>query len=125
MVSNFEDLVIWQNAHKLVLDIYRISSKFPAKESFSLTDQLRRSALSVSANIAEAHGRFHYLDKIKFLFNARGSIEETRNHLIVAKDLAYIEIKEFDILNSEYKGLVIGLNRFISAIRNKSNQKSS
>lgn len=120
MALSFEDLIIWQNAHKLVLEIYKLSSKFPQKETFSLTDQLRRSALSVSANIAEAHGRFHYLDKIKFLFNARGSIEETRNHLIVCRDLGYIKVEEFDILNTEYKGLVMGLNKFISAIRNKS-----
>lgn len=124
MALSFEDLIIWQNAHKLVLKIYRVSSKFPARESYSLTDQLRRSALSISANIAEAHGRYHYLDKIKFLFNARGSIEETRNHLIVCKDLGYVTEKEFDILNTEYKGLVIGLNKFISAIRNKSINKS-
>lgn len=124
MALNFEDLIVWQNAHKLVLEIYRISSKFPARESYSLTDQLRRSALSISANIAEAHGRFHYLDKIKFLFNARGSLEETRNHLIVCKDLGYITEEEFDILNSAYKGLTIGLNKFISAIRNKSISKS-
>jgi four helix bundle protein len=120
MALNFEDLIVWQNAHKLVLEIYKISAKFPPNESYSLADQLRRSALSVSANIAEAHGRYHYLDKVKFLFNARGSIEETRNHLIVAKDLNYIKETEFDILNTQYKGLVMGLNKFISSIRNKS-----
>lgn len=124
MALSFEDLKIWQNAHKLVLEIYKVSVKFPARESYSLTDQLRRSAISVSANIAEAHGRYHYLDKIKFLFNSRGSIEETRNHLIICKDLGYIEENEFDILNTEYIGLAIGLNKFISAIRNKSINKS-
>jgi four helix bundle protein len=120
MAVGFEDLKIWQNAHRLALDIYNISSKFPAKESFVLQDQIRRSALSISANIAEAHGRFHYLDKIKFLYNSRGSIEETRNHLIVAKDLKYISDEEFDILNTTYKGLGIGLNKFITSIRNHS-----
>ena len=120
MAVGFEDLKIWQNAHRLALDIYNISSKFPAKESFVLQDQIRRSALSISANIAEAHGRFYYLDKIKFLYNSRGSIEETRNHLIVAKDLKYISDEEFDILNTTYKGLGIGLNKFITSIRNHS-----
>lgn len=115
---NFEDLHIWQEAHRLMLEIYKITSKFPKSESFGLTDQLRRSALSVSANIAEAHGRHHYLDKVKFLYNARGSLDETRSHLMTAKDLKYIDIKTFTELNNYYLGLIKGLNAFISKVKN-------
>ena len=119
MPLNFEDLKIWQEAHRLMLEIYRLSSKFPKSESYGIIDQLRRAALSVTANIAEAHGRHHYLDKAKFLYNARGSIEEVRSHLMASKDLKYITKEEFYKLNEEYLGLIRGLNAFIRAIKNR------
>lgn len=119
MPLNFEDLKVWQEAHRLMLEIYRITSNFPKNESYALTDQLRRAAISVAANIAEAHGRHHYLDKTKFLFNARGSIEETRSHLMASRDLKYIKQKDFEKLNVDYIGLTKGLNSFISAIKSK------
>lgn len=119
MPLNFEDLRIWQEAHRLMLDIYTRTSLFPKTETYSLTDQIRRSALSVSANIAEAHGRHHYLDKVRFLYNARGSIEETRSHLIAARDLHYINNNIFDKINNDYFCLIRGLNAFIIKIKNK------
>ena len=119
MPINFENLKIWQEAHRLMLEIYKFTSKFPKSEAYSLVDQIRRSALSVPANIAEAHGRYHYLDKAKFLYNARGSIDETRSHLMATKDLQYISRSDFDKLNEEYLGLIRGLNAFITAIKNR------
>ena len=119
MPINFENLKIWQEAHRLMLEIYKLSSRFPKTESYCLRDQLRRAALSVPANIAEAHGRYHYLDKAKFLYNARGSIDETRSHLMAARDLKYIDQLNFDKLNIEYLGLIKGLNAFITAVKNR------
>ena len=89
MPISFEDLKIWKESHRLMLKVYQLTSTFPRSETYALTDQLRRAALSVSANIAEAHGRYHYLDKIKFLFNARGSLEEVRSPLMAARELKY------------------------------------
>ncbi|HLB95423.1 MAG TPA: four helix bundle protein [Patescibacteria group bacterium] len=119
MAMGFEDLKVWQKAHRLMLEIYKLTAKFPRSECYSLIDQLRRAAISVCANIAEAHGRHHYLDKTKFLYNARGSIEETRSHLMAARDLEYIPLEDFKRLNIDYIGLTKGLNNFISAIKNK------
>ncbi|MBM2821067.1 MAG: ribosomal protein [Candidatus Berkelbacteria bacterium] len=120
MPLSFENLIIWQKAHKFMLEIYRISTCFPPRETYSLIDQIRRAALSVPANIAEAHGRKHYLDKAKFLLNARGSAEEVRSHLMAARDLKYMSVKEFDQLNEGYIYLIKQINSFISVLRQKS-----
>ncbi len=122
MPLSFEDLTIWQKAHKLLLIVYKETAKFPVRETYSLVDQLRRAALSIPANIAEAHGRKHYLDKAKFLLNARGSIEEVRSHLMAAKDLKYMNINTFNMLNEDYIYLIKQVNSFISVLKRKSNQ---
>jgi four helix bundle protein len=121
MAIGFEDLRVWQEAHRLMLKVYKITTLFPKTEMYSLTDQVKRSALSAPANIAEAHGRHHYLDKAKFLYNARGSADETRSHLMAAKDLTYLDKNEFDIINQEYIDLLKSLNSFIQAIKNRAN----
>ena len=71
-IKNFRDLKVWQDAHKLALKIYSETNKFPKTEQFSLTDQMRRFASSVGANIAEGFGRYHFKDKIRFYQQARG-----------------------------------------------------
>jgi four helix bundle protein len=70
---SFQDLKVWQMAHKAVLQIYRLTESFPGKESFRLTDNLLRAAISVPNNIAEGRGRYSNNDFIKFLIIARGS----------------------------------------------------
>jgi four helix bundle protein len=86
---NFQDLVVWQKAHGLVLEIYRLSRKFPREETYGLTSQLRRSAVSIPANIAEGFKKKGRNDKLRFLNIAQGSLEETRYYLILAGDLEY------------------------------------
>ena len=81
MAANFEDLRIWQVGESLVIKIYSITGKFPKSEFYNLTSQLRRAAVSVPANIAEAMGRYHNAESIHFIFNARGSAEEVRSLL--------------------------------------------
>lgn len=88
--KSFEALEVWQKAHELTLEIYKISDAFPPKEQFRLTNQLCRAMSSVPANIAEGKGRYSDKDYLRFLYIARGSLEETRYHLILAKDLGYI-----------------------------------
>lgn len=89
-IRSFEDLEAWQIAHNLVLEIYQITKKFPKEELYGIVSQLRRAALSITSNIAEGFSRYHYNDKIRFYYNARGSASEARNCLILAKDLGYI-----------------------------------
>jgi four helix bundle protein len=87
--QNFQDLLVWRKAHEFVLGIYRFSSGFPASELYGLTNQLRRAAVSIPANIAEGFRKRGPKDKIRFLNTAEGSLEESRYYLILAKDLGY------------------------------------
>jgi len=118
---SFEQLVVWQRGHELVLSIYNVTKKFPREEIFSLTDQLRRAASSVTANIAEGFGKISTRDKLRFYNMAQGSLEETRNHLILAHDLHYITEEESRLLNDKARLVSITLNRYCQAlIRNTS-----
>lgn len=86
---SFQDLVVWQKAHDFVLEIYRYTENFPKQEIYGLTSQLRRSAVSIPANIAEGFKKRGVRDKIRFLNIAQGSLEESRYYLILASDLSY------------------------------------
>ena len=85
--KSFKDLIVWQKAHQWVLDTYRLTDSFPAREQFGLTSQLRRAAISIPANIAEGFKKRGNLDKARFYNIAQGSIEECRCYLISARDL--------------------------------------
>ncbi|MFU8842397.1 MAG: four helix bundle protein [Bacteroidales bacterium] len=87
------DLTVWQKAHELVLLVYQFSDHFPKKEIFGLTSQLRRSTVSVAANIAEGFKKRGKPDKMRFMNIAQGSLEETRYYLILANDLKYGDTK--------------------------------
>jgi len=124
MAKSFRELKIWQLAHELMLGIYKLTENFPSSEKYNLTQQLRRAALSVPTNIAEAHGRFHYADSNNFLINARGSAQEVRSLLSACKDLQKIGLPEelFSQLDQKYEGLVKGINAFINANRKLANR---
>ncbi len=91
MGESFENLKMWQKAHALMLFVHcEVVPLLPKEEKWDLADQIRRSSKSVGANIAEGYGRFYYKDRVRFCYNARGSLTETESHLINAKDLGYI-----------------------------------
>ena len=90
MAKSFRDLEIWQEGYELAIGVYNIAKNFPKEEIFSLVDQVKRSSVSVCANIAESFGRYHVNDKIQLLIVARGSIYETMSHLTIAFGLRYI-----------------------------------
>jgi four helix bundle protein len=87
--QKFQDLVVWQKAHALVLAIYRLTSTFPKHELFGLSSQMRRAAVSVPANIAEGFKKKGPADKARVLNIAQGSLEELRYYLILSNDLGY------------------------------------
>ena len=87
--KSFQDLIVWQKAHKLVLEVYRFSSSFPKTETYGLLSQLRRASVSVPANIAEGFKKRSLADKVRFLNIAQGSLEECRYYFILAEDLEY------------------------------------
>jgi len=87
---SFHDLVVWQRSHSLVLRVYQLTANFPKHELFGLTSQMRRSAVSVPANIAEAFSKRSKADKARMLNISQGSLEELRYYFILAGDLKYL-----------------------------------
>jgi four helix bundle protein len=85
----FRDLIVWQKAHQFVLAVYPFTAAFPKQETYGLSIQMRRAAVSIPANIAEGFRRRGKADKARFMNIAEGSIEECRYYLILAKDLGY------------------------------------
>lgn len=95
-IQSFTDLNAWKEGHKLVLNIYQISKHFPREEIFGLTSQIRRASVSITSNIAEGFCRQSYKEKIQFYSIAHGSLTETQNQLLIAKDIGYINLDEFN-----------------------------
>jgi four helix bundle protein len=93
-INSFKDLKIWQKGMEIVSDIYILSKKFPKEELFSLTSQLRRSAISIPSNIAEGFKRFHNKEYKQFLFITLGSCAELETQIIISKELKYIDENE-------------------------------
>jgi len=87
--KSFEELIVWQKAHQLVLSIYKFTDNFPKSEIYGLTLQLRRAAVSIPANIAEGFKKKTKPDKARFMNIAQGSLEECQYYLILTKDLGY------------------------------------
>ena len=89
----FQDLIVWQKGHALVLSIYGLTKQFPKSELFGITSQLQRSAVSIPANIAEGFKKRTNADKARYLNIAQASLEETRYYLILVNDLRYCQSK--------------------------------
>ena len=89
-IKGFEDLKVWQKSHELVLEVYKVTQRFSNEEKFGLTSQIRRSAVSVAANIAEGSKRQHLKEYIQALYIAQGSLSETNYYLLLARDLKYL-----------------------------------
>ena len=87
----FEDLNAWQLAGRLMNECHQLADGLPGKERYDLAPQIRRSSKRVMANIAVGYGRYHYLDRLRFFCFARGSLNDTINHTIIASDLKYID----------------------------------
>jgi len=97
-IRAFTDLFVWQEGHKLVILVYEQTKRFPKEELYSLTDQMKRAASSVTSNIAEGFGRQGFKEKIQFYYLAQGSLTELKNQFLIAKDVGHLTDKEYDIL---------------------------
>jgi four helix bundle protein len=95
-VRDFRDLVVWQRARELAGATHRLTAGFPADERFGLTPQMRRASVSVMANIAEGNGRLHRAEYRRFLSTANGSLRELQSHLMLARDLGYVDARIAD-----------------------------
>lgn len=97
-IQSFTDLETWKESHKLVIMIYQISKKFPKEELFALTSQIRRAAISINSNIAEGFSRNTLKDKTQFYCISLGSLTEIQSQLMIARDLKYISLNDFEQL---------------------------
>ena len=121
--QSFEKLKTWHKAHRLMLDVHkRLIPLLPKEEKYDLADQLRRSSKSVSANIAEGAGRYYYMDNVRFCYNARGSLDETLNHLIAAHDLEYCPASMYEELRGQIEEIRRLLNGYITWLKAKMNR---
>ncbi|NCO88853.1 four helix bundle protein [Candidatus Roizmanbacteria bacterium CG2_30_33_16] len=117
-IKSFRDLYVWQKAHLLALNIYKIVNEFPKSELYGLSSQLKRAVISVTSNIAEGFARRSKKEKIQFYFISLGSITEIENQLILAKDLRYLSEKIFDELFIQSDEIAKMINGLIKSIKN-------
>ena len=99
-MADFRQLKVWQKAHEVTLDVYRVTQQFPKSELYGLTSQMRRAAISIGSNIAEGRGRDGDGEFRRFIQIACGSVAELEYQLLVAKDLGYAPTAECENLNS-------------------------
>jgi four helix bundle protein len=116
-ITSWKDLEVWQLAHHSVLRIYAVTKSFPAAEGYRLVDQLCRAAASVPANIAEGKGRNSLKEYLQFLSIARGSVEELKYFLLLARDLTYMTEQDYAELSDTYDQAGKMLNGLMSSLR--------
>ena len=101
MAGNHKDLIAWQKAMGLVLNVYKCTKHFPREETYGLVSQMRRAAVSIPSNIAEGRGRFTGKEMSQFLINARGSLLELETQIEIARALEYIAKQEAENLTEQ------------------------
>ena len=119
--QNFQDLIVWQEAYKLTLMVYKLCKKFPEDERYGLTSQLKRAIVSVTSNIAEGFGRVGNKEKDNFYSIASGSLTESENQIIIAKGIGYIS-------EDDYKGVMeqfIKTHKLLYGLRKVNREKGA
>ena len=114
--QSFEQLIVWQKAHSYVLAIYKITKQYPKEELFCSVNQMRRAAASITANIAEGYAKISSKDKLRFYNISQGSLEETRNFIILSKDLGYITLQDKEQLGIQAAEISRLLNAYCIAL---------
>ena len=117
--QTFEDLEVYQVGREFRKAMYRAARRLPQEEKFGLTSQIRRAAVSLTNNIAEGHGRFHFLEQIKFMLQSRGSLEELLDDLNVCADEEYLPVREIQSLKQEAWRLHKLINGYIRFLRRR------
>ena len=112
-IKDFKDLDVWQVAREFRSEMYKVAGKLPDVEKFALGTQIRRAAISVTANIAEGFGRFGYQENAQFCRQARGSVFELRDHLTTCVDQRHISLQEGERLDAIAKRTAQLLNGYL------------
>jgi four helix bundle protein len=124
-VMNLDKLEVWVRAKDFALVIYNeVVPHLPADEKWNLTQQLKRAAQSIPANIAEGHGRYHFLDNVRFCYMARGSLVEVQSHMTLAHDLGYLSDDVYKRMTTLAESIGKQLNNYIAYLkRSKQGEK--
>lgn len=125
LVRRFYHLEVWQRAHNLVLEIYKVTKGFPKEEFYGIVNQLRRASSSITANLAEGFERYHLKDKIKFYYHSRGSVAEVQNFLFLSKDLGYLAKDLNKKLIDEFEEIAKLINCLIKSLNNIYSERKS
>jgi len=121
-IKTFEDLEVWKSCRRLRQKIFTITQNYPTQEERRLVNQLRRAAISTTANIAEGYGSFHYQENIQYCRQSRGSLYEILDHLITSLDQEYISKECFENLKHEFVTSIKLLNGYLRMLqRSKAN----
>lgn len=128
MAANFtlEDLELWHLSRRLRQRFSQVAKQFPVNERYRLVDQMIRASRSITANLAEGYGRFHFQESIQYCRQARGSLYELVDHLTVALDEKYIQKAEFDEINAAIQMIARKLNAYINyLVKQKQNHSAN
>jgi len=115
-IKSFEDLDVWNVGRQIRRELYALTTGFPKQEQYCLGQQVRTAAISLTANIAEGYGRFHYKENVQFCRIARGSAYELLDHLIACKDEEYVSEKQYNDLQVQLRRFVQLINGYIRSI---------
>ena len=121
MSCSYKDLIVWQKARGLAVDVYRITEVFPKSEIYGLISQARRAAVSVVSNIAEGQGRLTRGEFQQFLGHSRGSLLELETQLAIAVDLQYLSDDEFNRVELRIAEVLRLLNGLLESLRARGN----
>ena len=116
-VKSYRDLVVWQRAKALAVEIYRLTEEFPRKEQYSLTDQLRRAAVSIPSNVAEGHIKRSEKVFAYHLDTALGSAAEVDTQLEIALEVGYLDSDAYQSLVTELREIMMMLHGLLKAVR--------
>ena len=116
LYKSHEELPVFHFSHKITLEIYKLTSKFPNSELYGIISQLRRAISSIPANIVEGFYRATKKELVRFLIIARGSCGETRYFLLLAKDLGYLKIEDYKSVDEDLRNLHKQINGWIRSI---------
>ncbi len=121
--NDFRDLEVWQRCKNIRGQVQDLCKGFPAEEKYRLCDQIIRASRSSTACIAEGYGRYHYQENIQFCRQARGSLYELIDHIIVAEECKYINEEQAENLINEIKTTIRILNGYIKHLKNKKEEE--
>lgn len=118
--QTFEDLEVYKAAREFRKAMYAVNRRLPGFEKYELGSQIRRASVSLTNNMAEGHGRFHYPDQIRFFLHSRGSLEELVDDLNVCLDENYLSPEDATTLKEQARGVLLLINGYVRYLRTRS-----